>query len=269
MSTSCTPVVKPAERSAPRHAVAHAQKIYLYAVVSGDGKWALPESLGVDRGKLYSIEAGRLAVVASDVAAGNLRPERARVAAHHDVLKKLMAESTPLPMSFGVMADNPGAVRRMLSRSQHVLIDQLRHVAGKVEMGLRVTWDVANIFEYFVNVHEYLRGMRDQFLGSNCEATQEQKIEIGRMFDRLLNQDRDSYAELATAIFAGHHSEIKQLKCRNEREVMNLACLVRRELLPQFEADVFEVAKQFDNNFSLDYNGPWAPHNFVKVDLQL
>jgi hypothetical protein len=39
--------------------------------------------------------------------------------------------------------------------------------------------------------------------------------------------------------------------------------------MPQFEADVFEVAKQFDNNFALDYNGPWAPHNFVDVDLEL
>jgi hypothetical protein len=50
---------------------------------------------------------------------------------------------------------------------------------------------------------------------------------------------------------------------------MNLACLVKRDAMPQFEADVFEVAKQFDNNFALDYNGPWAPHNFVNVDLEL
>ena len=56
---------------------------------------------------------------------------------------------------------------------------------------------------------------------------------------------------------------------RNEREVMNLACLVKREAVPQFEAAVFEFAKQFDNNFALDYNGPWAPHNFVNVDLEL
>ena len=74
---------------------------------------------------------------------------------------------------------------------------------------------------------------------------------------------------LRSALFASHGGEIKRLKCRNEREVMNLACLVRRDAMPQFEADVFEVAKQFDNNFALDYNGPWAPHNFVDIDLEL
>ncbi len=50
---------------------------------------------------------------------------------------------------------------------------------------------------------------------------------------------------------------------------MNLACLVRREAQEQFEAGVFEAAKLFDNNFTFDYNGPWAPHNFVELDIKL
>ena len=267
MSTAHTPIATSAEKRYLKRAAA-AEKIYLYAIIAG-GQDKSHEELGIDRRKLYSISAGPIAAVVSDVAGDSLRPERARLAAHHEVLKRLMAKSTPLPMSFGVVADSPAAVRRMLSRNQRVILDELHHVAEKVEMGLRVTWDVANIFEYFVNTHMELREARDRFLASNCEPTQEQKIEVGRMFDHLLNEDREAYADLATTMFASHGSEIKRLKCRNEREVMNLACLVRRDAMPQFEADVFEVAKQFDNNFALDYNGPWAPHNFVNIELEL
>jgi hypothetical protein len=50
---------------------------------------------------------------------------------------------------------------------------------------------------------------------------------------------------------------------------MNLACLVKRGALPKFETAIFEAAKLFDNNYSFDYNGPWAPHNFVELDLSL
>jgi hypothetical protein len=52
---------------------------------------------------------------------------------------------------------------------------------------------------------------------------------------------------------------------------MSLACLVGRGAGAQaaFEAGVFAAAKLFDNNFAFDYNGPWAPHNFVELDLQL
>ena len=50
---------------------------------------------------------------------------------------------------------------------------------------------------------------------------------------------------------------------------MNLACLVRRDAQEEFSAGVFEAAKLFDNNFTFDYSGPWAPHNFVELDLNL
>ena len=267
VSTAQVPTVKSAEKRPPKSRAASA-KCYLYAIVLG-GQERPWEGTGIEQRRLYSIASGEVSAVVSDVEGDSMRPERARLAAHHGVLKMLMAECTPLPMSFGVVADSPAAVRRMLARNQRVLLDQLRHVAGKVEMGLRVSWDVPNIFEYFVNTHPELREARDRFLGTKCEPTQEQKIEVGRMFDRLLTEDRESFADQVTKTFAGHGYEVNAAKCRTEREVMNLACLVPRVQLSLFEADVFEVAKQFDNNFSLDYSGPWAPHNFVNIDLEL
>jgi hypothetical protein len=50
--------------------------------------------------------------------------------------------------------------------------------------------------------------------------------------------------------------------------VINLACLVKRDAQEAFSAGVFAAANLFDNNFSFDYSGPWAPHNFVEIDLE-
>ena len=244
------------------------QKAYLYAIIAGTQD-KVYGGFGIDGHDVYSLSTGNIAAVISDLPGGSVRPERARLAAHHEVLKRLLAESTPLPMSFGIVAESPAAVRRMLMRNQKALAGQLEHLAVKVERGLRVTWDVPNIFEYFVNTHPALRVARDRLLGVNCAPTQEHKIEVGSMFDRLLTQDREVYEERVMEMLGTRECEIRQLKCRSEREVMNLACLIRREAMPRFEAAVFEVAKQYDNNFSLDYNGPWAPHNFVDIDLEL
>ena len=50
---------------------------------------------------------------------------------------------------------------------------------------------------------------------------------------------------------------------------MNLACLVARDAMDkEFEAAIFEAARGFDNSFSFDFNGPWAPHHFVDVELR-
>jgi hypothetical protein len=267
MSTSGTSIAKGADER-PRGPGTARERAYLYAVIA-DTRVQKYGDFGIGRRDVYSIPAGRLAAVVSDVPPGKVRPERSHLAAHQEVLKRLLAETTPLPMSFGTIADSPEAVRKMLLRNQRALLEQLRYVAGKVEMGLRVTWDVPNIFEYFVNIHPELRLARDRLLGGPREPTQEDKIEVGRMFDRLLNEDREAHVDRVEEILSQHGTEAKRLKCRGEREVMSLACLVAREATAQFEADVFEVAKHFDNNFALDYNGPWAPHNFVEVDLEL
>jgi hypothetical protein len=264
---SQTSTAKAAEKRLPSR-VATGGRTYIYAVI-GNAQDRSYGEVGIDGRDVYCIPVGRVAAVVSDVPSGKIRPERSCLAAHQAVLKKLLAEATPLPMSFGILADSPAAVRKMLSRNQQALLEQLRRVAGKVEMGLRVTWDVPNIFEYFVNTHPELRLARDRLLGIQREPTQEQKIEVGRMFDRLLNEDREAYAEKVEGILAPLCAEIERNKCRNEHEVLNLACLVARAAMSQFERGVFEAAQQFDNNFAFDYNGPWAPHNFVEIDLEL
>ena len=240
---------------------------YLYAIVAGSEPRSYP-SLGIEGNDVYTIAVGRVAAVVSGLASAKIRPQRANLAAHQAVLKCLMADTTPLPMAFGTIAASPEAIRGILVRNQRAFEEQLQRVAGKVEMGLRVAWDVPNIFEYFVNTHAELRLARDRLVGVRHEFTQEEKIELGRMFDRLLHDDREDHTRKVERVLAPVCAEFKSNQCRNEREVMNLACLVRRDAQEEFSAGVFAAAKRFDNNFSFDYSGPWAPHNFVELDLE-
>jgi hypothetical protein len=241
---------------------------YLYAVVPGPVEQVYTFK-GLEGKPVYTITNGKVAAVVSDVPNEKIRPERRHLAAQQAVLRELLAEAAMLPMAFGIIADGPKAIQKILSRNQEAFLKQLQRVAGKVEMGLRVSLDVPNIFEYFVNTHPELRAARDRFLGPYRNPSQEDKIELGRLFDRLLNEDREAYTDKVEEIMSHYCREIKRNKCRNESEVMSLACLVPRPGQDRFEEGVFAAAKLFDNNFTFDYNGPWAPHNFVELDLQL
>ncbi|MFZ0051178.1 MAG: GvpL/GvpF family gas vesicle protein [Desulfobaccales bacterium] len=242
---------------------------YLYAVVSAAaardyGPW------GINGGLVYPLAHGPVAALVSDVPPQRIRPERANLAAHQLVLKRLQEAGAMLPISFGVIANSDRDIRKILARHQVVLVKQLHRLAGKVEMGLRVDWEVPNIFEYFVSSHPELRVLRDEFFGPNREATQENKIEIGRLFERLLHEDREACAEQVEEIIAPCCFESKRNRCRQEREVLNLACLVGREPEAQarFEAGVFEAASRFDHNFAFDYSGPWPAASFVNLNLK-
>jgi len=132
-----------------------------------------------------------------------------------------------------------------------------------VEMGLRVFWDVMNVFEYFVNTHADLRAFRDKLYHGRRQPTRDDKIELGHMFDETLNKDRDTHTQTVERALGARCVEIKRNKPRNEREVMNLACLILKDAQKEFEEGVFEAAALFDDNYRFDFNGPWPPYNFV------
>ncbi|MGA2541793.1 MAG: GvpL/GvpF family gas vesicle protein [Verrucomicrobiota bacterium] len=241
---------------------------YLYAIAAL-GKDRSYDVAGIDGAAVYSVHQGRVAAVVSDCARQKLRPERAHLAAHKEVLERLMLDSTILPMAFGTIAGDVKAVRRLLALNQEVILEQLERVAGKVEMGLRVKWDVPNIFEYFIDIHPELRVLRDRLLGNQREPRQEDRIELGQLFDRILNEDREAHSEKLEEALAPCCAEIKRSPLRNVNEVANLNCLAGRNEQMQLEGAVFQAAHLFDNNYAFDLNGPWAPHNFVEMDLKL
>lgn len=241
---------------------------YLYAIMEGGRHGAYGE-IGVNGATVYVIPEGTLSAVVSNIAEKRIRPERGKLAAHHGVVKRLMEEGTVLPVAFGTIAGSLQAVRNILSENREAFLDQLDRVRGKVEMGLRITWDVPNIFEYFVNRHPELANLRDAVLGKQRGPSREDKIELGRLFDRLLTQDREAHTVQVEEVLSARCAEIKRNPPRNEREVMSLACLIERSDQKRFEDGVFEAARLFDNNFAFDFNGPWAPHNFVNVTLNV
>lgn len=241
---------------------------YLYAITD-EVEHPVCGDIGVNGATVYPVSQGPIMALVSDITEKRIRPERKNLVAHHAVVKHLMEQTTVLPVAFGTIAGSPKAVREILTENSDTFVEQLDRVRGKVEMGLRVTWDVPNIFEYFVKRHPQLAELRDSVLGKQRGPSQEDKIELGRLFDRLLAQDRERHTEMVTGVLAPHCADIKENQPREEREVMHLACLVERNAKNAFEDDVFEAAKQFDNSFAFDFNGPWAPHHFVSVALEV
>jgi hypothetical protein len=242
---------------------------YLYAIVAhsqGCGRYG---PIGIDGGEVYSIPDGQLAAVVSDVPNARLRPVRQHMAAHHAVHKCLMQEGALLPMSFGVIAEGPDAVRRILTLNRDAFVEQLRHVENKVEMSLVVKYDIPNIFEYFVRTHPELKAYRDQLFGGGRQPSEDDKIELGRLFDRILRDDRAELTQQVVEVLAPLCAAIKENPPRGESGVMNLACLVARDGQERFEHGILEAAGRFDDNFSFDYSGPWPPYNFVEVSLQM
>ncbi len=240
---------------------------YLYAIADALEPHPDYGNMGINGAVVYTISQGPVLAVVSDISEKRLRPERKNLAAHNTVIKRLMQETTVLPVAFGTIAGSNQSLVKILKDNRATFVEQLNVVRGKVELGLRVVLDVPNIFAYMVSRHQELADLRDEVMGRQHGASQNDKIEMGRLFDQLLQQDREVHAVSVIDVLSSRCVDIKQNPTRAEKEVMHLACLVERGALKEFEDGVFEAAKLFDNNFAFDFNGPWAPHHFVNMSL--
>ena len=248
-------------------AVESAGGTYVYAIVNGEQPVEYGP-IGLDGSAVYRLAADGLFALVSQISRSRVRPERRNVAAHNAVLRRAIDGGEPaiLPMAFGLIAENDQAVRILLQNNRRALHEQLDRVAGKVEMGLRVLWDVPNLFEYFVNRRPELLKARDA-IGDIRQARHSDMLTLGQMFERSLNEEREHHFHAVEQVLLRNGLQVKQNPPRSERDVLNLACLVPRALKDDFDRIVDEAAASFDNHYTFDISGPWAPHNFITLSL--
>lgn len=239
----------------------------LYALCSGGGEAPSYKVKGLEAAAVYAIDNGGLRAIVSDTLSPRVRPERRNITAHQTVLHYLMEQETVLPMRFGVIARNAEAVKKLLETNSKSIKEHFKRLEGRVEMGLRVSWDTSNIYEYFVATHPVLREARDEVWNKSTNIQRDQKVELGRLYESLRAADRKDCAEKVKEVLADYCEDIVENPVKREKDIMNLACLVERKHMDDFAKGVFKASKLFDNVYLFDYTGPWAPHNFVTLDL--
>jgi len=239
----------------------------LYALCATDGVTPAYKVKGLEAADVYAIDHGGLRAVVSDTLSPRLRPERRNITAHQTVLHYLMEQGTVLPMRFGVIARNAEAVRKVLDANHKSIKEHFERLKGRVEMGLRVSWDTSNIYEYFVATHPLLQDARDEVWSRSTNHRRDDKVELGRLYESLRTADRKDCTEKVKEVLMDYCEDIVENPVKREKDVMTLACLVDRKHMDDFAKGVFQASKLFDNVYLFDYTGPWAPHNFVTLDL--
>jgi hypothetical protein len=177
-----------------------------------------------------------------------------------------MEHGTVLPAAFGLIARSDEAVRGLLSDNSALFREQLVYVAGKVEMGLRVSWNAPDLFDYFVATYPKLGAARER-LRNRPEASRDELIEVGKLFESLREADREAHSERVAAVLQERGIELKWNSPRGDREVINVACLVPRGEVGGFDKVIEAAAAGFDDHFTFEFNGPWAPHSFTELKL--
>jgi len=262
------PAPKPAPMAAtPRPAQ---EGRYVYGIIESSAPETFGKSgIGGAGETVYTVHHGDVAAVVSKTSVFIFDPTRENALAHEHVIETVMKTNTIIPMSFGTVFRTDDDIREVLKSIYPSLKDVLKQMAGKLEFGLKVTWDREKVIEELKRDHEEIHRFHMELTRKHLQSTYFARMQLGRMIDKALAERaadyvREIYDALRSICVASRDN-----KPIGDKMIMNAAFLLQREREGDFDAAVNKIAQKFSDRLNFKYTGPWPPYNFVNIRLKL
>src|SRR5207244_932006 len=135
---------------------------------------------------VYTVNHQDIAAVVSKTPVAIFDPTRENALAHEHVIETVMKTHTIIPMSFGTVFRTDDDIREVLKSIYASLKDVLKQMAGKVEFGLKVTWDRDRIIEEMKHEDEEIHRFHMELTKKHLQSTYFARMQLGRMIDKSL-----------------------------------------------------------------------------------
>lgn len=245
---------------------------YIYAIVENWKSDHRPKSYGNTgiggRGdEIYLIEYKDVGafVSASPVVAYQISRENAMT--HERTIEAVMKDYTILPMQFSMIAESQSSVIALLEKSYDLFKAQLQRLDGKKELGLKGMFP-ETIFQELLSKNEAIQKRKEE-LTRRGNPSQTDLIEIGKMVEAALNNEKERYREEILAELRPIAQETKVNPTTTDRMFLNAAFLVNDAQESELDKKVNEIADKNAGKFKLKYVGNLPPYNFLRLVITL
>ncbi len=226
-----------------------------------------PDLRGLGGAPVRVLPFQEVAAVVSRHPVQRLMPRRSNVEPHHHVVRQISAAAALVPAAFGHISDSDAQIVAVMRGNHDDIRDELQRLDGKCEMGLKLSWNVDNIFTHLVRGDPALRELRDRVF-RHRQPTMNEKLQVGGAFEATLQHARERLSRVLLRAFEGVAYESMCTPPRAETSVCHAALLIGRSRLPDFQQALAGAASLFDASLALEYSGPWPPYSFVRLRLQ-
>ncbi len=243
---------------------------YLYCVTWTQQLQANPGVLpmrGIAGQPVRAIQSGDLAAIVSDSPFAEYDVTHENVTAHEAVVEAVMEHADVLPFSFGTVANSDQEVQEFLRRESDELHQQLEHVRGRVELGVKAIWQQEQLFADVVASDPNIQALRDQIVGTTPEETYDIRLQIGELVDAAIQDRREQEAAAILNALAPYAVEMVANNIISDMMIVNAAFLVERSRVQEFAAQVESLRQAYQGRGIFQFAGPLPPYNFVSISV--
>ena len=246
---------------------------YLYGIIRTPGprQTRLPKVLdtgvGLPPAPVRLLPHGELTAIVSTVNAqavgesAGVRGFMRDMAAHADVLNRVLEVRTVLPSRFDVVFPNDRTlIGEMLAPQHDLLLDLLQQLRGTVELRLTAEYVESHV------LNEVIR--RRPQLARQAGAGYQQRIDAGRRIAQAIQEKRDSDAHWILDGLAKAARDVSVGEADGDMSVLKASFLVERGELDRFDQALAGVQKQAGESIRLACVGPLPPYSFADLRIQ-
>jgi hypothetical protein len=239
---------------------------YVYGVIRAGACKRLPGE-GIDGQTVELARRGEVAALVSDAPNVPVKASRRNLMAHSRVLQATIADICVLPMQFGVVMPGRAAIEeQLLDANRERLAEHLRVLDPYVELDVRALCPEHELLQAVVAERPDIAKLRASIEGRPVESTYHESIRLGELVAHAVAEKRDEMARRIVARLEPLAAAARPGEPLHEQMVATAAFLVERARVPEFDAAVEELGREFTTpEVRLRYLGPLPPHNFVDL----
>jgi Gas vesicle synthesis protein GvpL/GvpF len=230
--------------------------VYVYGVTWADGAVAR-RGAGVAGADVDTLERGELAAIVSPVSDRFVRAKRRELMSHMEVLAKVFASCTVLPLRFGSVFPDPEAVvADLLGARYEELVELLHRFDGLAELRVRGAYREEALLAEIVADHPRIAAMR---------GVDAYRLQLGEaVADAVaIRRERDLHALAKALEPLAKDTVVEEL--RTEFELVRASYLVEGRDIRKFDRRMDEIAQGQQDRIAFTYAGPLPPHSFVAL----
>ena len=188
---------------------------------------------------------------------------------HQQVIERVMARHTILPLKLGTCAESEEQVRQILACGGGTIEDALEKARGVVEVDVTATiGDFGSFLRRISQVAE-IESLKLSFLRAHEKVTVEDQMKIGMLVERHANREkRRLFAEIH-AVMDSIAEGVRDHDLMDDRMVVNSAFLVRKDQQEEFDGRIEQLNARFDDKLDFRRVGPLPPYSFYTLEVRV
>ena len=239
--------------------------VYVYGIVSSTGATAPDDVQGMDGHGVELVTHGELGALVTMISLPRPPGRRRDLLSHSDVLNAVAQDLDVVPLRFGTVLPNAGAVvSNLLLAHTGALTRMLEYVSDAVQLNLRATYVEERVLADVVQGNRDIEWLHRRTRHLPTGVSHPDSMRLGRLVSLELDEMRryDS-AMLAECVLPLVRDSRERARAATDH-VLDLALLVDREAVAIVEAELEDVAADIHERIRLQLSEPLAPFDFVK-----